>query len=123
MNEDLFIDWVDFEWSWRALKEGVELVVCCDVLISHQLGDESGVILGKSLSSRAPIRHYYIVRNCLYLALKSKFIGFLDRVGLLFSALKYIIGYPLLFSPRLENLLFVCKGVFDALRGNMGAVE
>ncbi|MDR2408807.1 MAG: glycosyltransferase family 2 protein, partial [Bacteroidales bacterium] len=39
MNEKLFIDYVDFEWCWRAIKLGYKIVTIPDIIIEHHLGD------------------------------------------------------------------------------------
>jgi len=52
MNEDLFIDWVDFEWCWRARKKGYKIIGNANVVITHQLGDAAVTIGRKDEEAR-----------------------------------------------------------------------
>ena len=73
MKENLFIDWVDLEWCWRAKNIfGYEIIGVGDTLIEHSLGDGFVFFLGKKVSIRSPLRHYYMVRNAVHIALHSR---------------------------------------------------
>ena len=73
MQEDLFIDWVDLEWCWRAKNlHGYRTLCTGDVVIEHTMGDSSVNFLGKKVSIRSHIRHYYMVRNANHIELHSK---------------------------------------------------
>jgi rhamnosyltransferase len=119
-NEDLFIDWVDFEWCWRAQSMGFKIIGNADILINHQLGDISVNLGTNSVSMRTPIRHYYITRNSFYLALHSECIDFPHRMYLFLSSFKYIIGFPILATPHLQNLRAVFRGFFDGITAKLG---
>ncbi len=120
MNENLFMDWVDFEWCWRARAAGFRVLGTSEVKVIHSLG--IGIIsFGKKIINiRPPSRHYYIVRNCIYLAINSNSLTPLVRCRLLFKSLTLFFGYSLLLSPRLENLGAVFKGLRDGLSGSLG---
>ena len=40
MEEDLFIDLVDYEWCWRAQKQGFSTFVTKEVKMAHRLGED-----------------------------------------------------------------------------------
>lgn len=70
MNAELFIDHVDTEWCCRARHRGYILAGLKRVLMHHRLGDESITYwLGRwrQFPVHAPLRHYYLVRNSLWL--------------------------------------------------------
>ena len=110
MDEPLFIDWVDLEWCWRARKLGYQIIGNADVEIRHQLGDGSINVGFRKISVRTPIRHYYITRNAVYLALHSDSLDLNHRVVLFFKSFRYVFGFPLFIKPRLQNLKAVTVG-------------
>ena len=118
MDEDLFIDWVDFEWCWRLTNAGFKLLGNAECVISHNLGDYK--VQGIKLNLRAPIRHYYITRNCIYLSLYSSSISMPLRVSLFFRTFKYMIGFPLFGTPKISNLKAVIVGFYDGLFKRLG---
>jgi len=70
LEESLFIDHVDTEWSFRLLAAGYELLGLPGVRFAHRMGRSTTRIwlLGwRAWPSRSPIRHYYLYRNTLQL--------------------------------------------------------
>ena len=63
MKEDLFMDWIDFEWCWRATRKGYKIIGNANVVITHQLGEHAADIGFREVNLRSPVRHYYITRN------------------------------------------------------------
>ena len=71
-DEELFIDYVDYEWGWRSLKMGFELFIDTSILFSHRLGmGRLDLPLFMRLGVPSPIRHFYQTRNLLRLCLLS----------------------------------------------------
>ncbi len=72
LNESrLFIDYVDFEWCWRASKYGYQCGITQNVRILHMVG-RSEINIGKhKVIISAPFRYYYQYRNHLWLCRKS----------------------------------------------------
>lgn len=64
MNEDLFIDLVDFEWCFRCIKFKVPIVCVPQVKMKHSIGLRQGPITGMIHN---PFRNYYKQRNPFYL--------------------------------------------------------
>jgi len=120
MKEDLFIDWVDMEWCWRAIKSGYKIIGNADVIIEHRLGESPKNIGIKVLPQRSPLRHYYITRNAVHLALKCNSLNLPQRITLFLKSLKYIIGFSLFISPRFKNLKYTLKGFYHGLIGKLG---
>lgn len=69
MREDLFIDSVDLDWSFRAKAQGWSLAGCESSVIYQEIG--AGVIrvplLGINVRTHNPLRYYYMTRNRLFL--------------------------------------------------------
>lgn len=123
MDADLFIDWVDLEWCWRARAAGFKIIGNADVAIQHQLGDGSVDIGFREVNLRSPMRHYYITRNAFYLALYSKVLDVPHRINLFFRSFRYIVGFPVLAKPRLKNLKAVTLGFYHGVTGRLGKVD
>jgi rhamnosyltransferase len=121
LDEKLFIDWVDCEWCWRARAKGFKIIGCADVVIEHYLGDEVKRVGSQRYSIRTPVRHYYIVRNAVYLALNSKYINFKMRLNLLVKSVKYTIGFTALGKPHWKHLRYCLKGFYHGVTNQLGA--
>jgi len=120
MNEELFIDWVDIEWCWRARAEGYAIIGCADVVIQHSLGDVAERVGSKSYLIRSPIRHYYIIRNGVYLALKNKTITFGMRINLLAKSARYLIEFAILGKPHWKHFAYSMKGFYHGITNQLG---
>jgi rhamnosyltransferase len=67
-NERLFIDWVDTEWCWRAIRKGFEVIQVPDIVINHRLGDFARKVFSKEISVHtSAVRRYFMLRNAIYL--------------------------------------------------------
>lgn len=114
MNEELFIDWVDFEWCWRVTSYGYKILLNSDVKIFHSLGDS---VLNTSfidLHVRSSLRHYYITRNAFFLSLYSDYLSRTRKVALFLRSLRYLAGFPIL-KPHVQNFKMVFLGFFHGL--------
>lgn len=120
MDEDLFIDWVDLEWCWRARHKGYQVIGSGDVEVNHSLGDTSRNIVYREVNLRSPLRHYYITRNAFSLALRTPYLSIVMRCVLFLRSLRYPLAFPILSPPRWRNFCAVTAGIMDALRGRLG---
>lgn len=123
-NENLFIDFVDLEYSYRVNNFGYKVVQFTNIILIHQIGDR---VPGRSFKTfkvthriiHSPIRVYYIVRNGLYLIFKAKNISKNARFDIL-RGMKILknnyIYHPQLFKIYLSTLV----GITDFLRNKMG---
>lgn len=123
MDEDLFIDWVDLEWCWRARHKGYQVIGSGDVEVKHSLGDASRNIGYREVNLRSPLRHYYITRNAFSLALRTPYLSIVMRYILCVRSLRYPFAFPILSPPRWRNLLAVTAGIKDALLGRLGKTD
>ena len=64
MDDALFIDNVDLEWSFRARSRGYSLFGVCGALMEHRLGDDRQALPGgRQQVVHGPARLYFIMRN------------------------------------------------------------
>jgi rhamnosyltransferase len=123
MREDLFIDCVDTEWCTRAEDLGYSIYCNADMVITHSLGDRSINVLGRVITQHSPLRHYYLARNSMYLALYSRHLTLNKRLFFLLRALKRVAGHAVLSAPRLENLFKGLLGLWHGVIGRLGKHE
>jgi rhamnosyltransferase len=123
-NEDLFIDFVDLEFSHRVNNAGYKVVQFTNIILNHQIGDR---VPGRSFKTfkvtnriiHSPIRVYYIVRNGLYLIFKAKNISKNARFEIFrgMTILKNnFIYHPQLFKIYLSTIV----GIIDFVGNKMG---
>lgn len=121
MDESLFIDNVDLEWSFRARHLGCRLYGICDAKMGHSIGDSvrpSRWVRGGRFV-HGPVRLYYMMRNRVLLygrkETPAKWIA--QDVPRLFGKLARM---SLFIAPRGRNLRAMCRGLWDGLRGRSG---
>ena len=114
MNDDLFIDAVDYEYCWRAIEQGFIVVKNLDAKIGHKFGDGTKRVCGIEMIMPSPIRHYYQYRNLLlliniqYVPLYWKSTNFIKQF------LKFIC-LPFIFDRRKERFIYMSKGIKDGI--------
>ncbi|EPE01249.1 hypothetical protein HMPREF1528_00079 [Capnocytophaga sp. oral taxon 336 str. F0502] len=115
MEEDLFIDAVDFEWCWRAThRANFRFFICEDIFLSHQLGEKDLSIGVKKIAIHSPFRQYYRYRNFFKLLIRN-YVPLYWKIS---NLIKYTFKYfylPLCISPRKEYFYKINKGIYDGL--------
>lgn len=118
MKDDLFIDMIDYEWCWRAIKKGFALFEDERVIFKHQIGSEKKV-LNKQII--APFRLYYVFRNTLYLVNLPDYRNHKKKwtVKLFKQAVFNIVFCP----EKKERLYFIYRGIKDAKNKHLGKLS
>lgn len=122
MQEELFIDYVDIEWGLRAKQQGFDSFGVCSAYMRHDLGDEPIRLAGLAFPVRSALRHYYIVRNAVWLYSHASFSlkwKLADGWRLL---LKYVF-YSLFAHPRFTHLRMMTLGIWHGLNGQLGRLD
>lgn len=133
LEEDLFIDCVDSEFTARIRELGLVALIAPGCNITHSVGDSRPMRLGtwhvtvggqkRFVHSHAPFRVYYITRNGLVMYrryLPKQPVWVLRRVGLevVFYGIRVVYG-----PHRLRQIAAIGFGVRDALAGRMGRIS
>lgn len=121
MRDELFIDWVDVEWAYRAKSRGYATFMVPSVVMMHSIGDATGNLMGRRFNLHSPARNYYIVRNAAYL-LRNGRMSWRWRVTMLTYIPKYILVHTWLSRRRLKNLVQMLHAVGQGIAGRMGPV-
>nr|WP_258923231.1 glycosyltransferase family 2 protein [Klebsiella aerogenes] len=118
MDDSLFIDYVDVEWSLRARSQGLRCYGVLNACMVHSLGERRVSIGSRSVAIHNPVRHYYQVRNAIFLYKKN----YIPCNWKIVDACK-LIGKLAIFifsaEKKHEEIKMISKGVVDAFR-NVG---
>jgi len=119
MRSELFIDYVDIEWCFRAIDKKYSLYAIPSANMSHSIGDDRKLVMGREISIHSPIRRYYLARNSIYmLRLPYVPVGYKVR-EFIFSILR-----NLLFIKTVDNKLvyirYILKGWKDGMLKKYG---
>lgn len=121
MDAGLFIDNVDLEWSFRARARGYTMYGVCAATMHHRLGDARCRLpfgLGQVVV-HGPIRLYYMMRNRVRLYR----IPHTPRLWVAQDLPRVVVKlclFGVLVGPRLRNLRFMLRGLWDGVRGKTG---
>jgi rhamnosyltransferase len=117
--EELFIDFIDIEWSLRAKRMGYKVFALPKVKIHHRIGDFGFNFLGMIFPIHSPLRIYYYFRNAIYLY-KRRYIDLnwklVDGTRNIFRFLFYVV----LVKPRLKYMRMALLGTYHGIIGRMG---
>lgn len=119
LDKNLFIDYVDFDWCWRALSKGYTLYMTKDVVLKHQVGKGTLSFCGMSFILSAPFRYYYQYRNYLLLVTQ-KYVPIkwkLSTAGHLFVQFFLFFFHKSYRGNRKEILSNTLRGLKDGIKG------
>lgn len=121
MDDGLFIDNVDLEWSFRARSKGYSLYGVCGAAMRHELGDERTPVLGgrAEIVRHGPQRLYFIMRNrvALYRLPHTPRVWIAQDVVRI--PFKFVI-FAVLVGPRARNVRYMVRGLVDGVRRRSG---
>lgn len=119
MNEDLFIDYIDVEWSFRAKSLGYSVFASPRSKMKHAIGDNRTSILGRSISVHSPLRRYYLYRNSIYMIKDPNILlGYKIR-EIAFNAFRFIV-FLILSNERRKYFKYSISGFMDGFKGVKG---
>jgi rhamnosyltransferase len=115
MWDALFIDGIDHEWCFRAHAAGYGVFVAAAVRMEHDMGEHGINFLGRYKPiHRSAFRHFYIVRNGLWLA-RRPYIPLQWRAVETAKLLYRIPVYLLVSSDRPRTARAILRGVAAGL--------
>jgi rhamnosyltransferase len=123
MLESLFIDGIDHEWCLRAYSKGFAIKVSDHLEMTHNMGDLGVNLFGQFKPiHQSPIRHYYIIRNAIYLS-KQSYIPISWRMSELLKTIRRGFVYPIVSSDKLGTIRSIYHGVIDGLMDRLGPLN
>ena len=119
MNEDFFIDYIDVEWSFRAISKGYRLYATPKAQMNHIIGERRANVFGRKISIHSPLRKYYLFRNSIFM-IKCPYISFGYKVReIIFNFLRFIT-YMILTDDKKRYIRYAFLGYKDGFVGKKG---
>ena len=119
---DLFIDYVDIEWSLRARRLGYKLFAVGGAQMQHSIGDNYRQFMGKQVPIHSPLRHYYLMRNGVFLQ-KLPTISLGWKMSDAWQLVKKLIFFGFFLPQRATRWRMMLRGIRDGLRGKLGIYQ
>jgi rhamnosyltransferase len=122
-NEDLFVDYVDFDFCFRCREDGWEVVQACDTVMVHSDGcpTRHRILWRRALATNhSAVRRYYIARNRVLFYRRHWRFDARWVLRDVFSAVKGVALVILFESGKCEKLIAMAVGVVDGCRGITG---
>lgn len=119
MDEDFFIDFVDFEWCLRCRGRGVPINVVPDAVLPHSIGERTvdmGIMRGPA---HGVARSYYKIRNCFLLFRKPDVPVPYAASSLLSGLVRYVLMLPFL-EGRVAYMRTFARAIGHGLVGVVG---
>lgn len=110
----LFIDYVDFEWCWKATSHGYSCVVTPHVVMEHSVGQRTLTIGGHLIIVSSPIRYFYQLRNYLWLARRS-YVPLSWKINIGAKSFLQWLYFPFLVKGGVTCWKYMTKGIITGL--------
>jgi len=117
LEEGLFIDHVDTEWSFRVRAAGYALYGIPNAVFEHRMGNDSRRIWlfgWRTWPMRSPQRHYYLFRNAIILMRRS-YVPIVWKIWAVFKLLLAAGIHGLTDPQRGRQLGCMFRGVRDGM--------
>lgn len=115
MDSQLFIDFVDFDWCWRAKAKGYDCCMTQRVSIKHNVGEEEKFLFGFPVIISSPRRYFYQYRNLVLLCVRP-YVPFNWKIKNIFKRLIYLFYIPLVCSHPHKALYSMVRGTASGLK-------
>ncbi len=111
----LFIDYVDFEWCWRAKAKGFVCGITPQLTMQHRVGRNEIKIFNHHVIVSSPMRYRFTYRNYLWL-LRRRYV---PRQWKIATGVKFVLRF--LYLPFVADNGFaiwknMCRGIREGLK-------
>lgn len=121
-NDNLFLDFADWDLCWRMEKEGLLCAITEDVTLYHSVGFGQKSIGPIHLRVGAPFREYYQTRDAYYL-LRENYVPKKMRLRLWANIIVRPIVHNLFLDNKNERKKYRRKGKNDFKKGLHGEIK
>ena len=119
MREDYFIEYVDYEYCFRAAAKGFKCIVSKNAVMQHQMGDKQISVKGRKIGIYSPFRRYFTCRNAFLIQKEDIYPKVFRRRYLKLAIGKFIVAC--IYGPkRLQQLRYCLRGFIDGYKGIYG---
>ena len=121
-DENIFLDWADFDLTYRIRKAGYNCAITSNAVLNHHLGDNNKKVFGRNFPYYTPIREYYQVRDALRCAIK-RTTPFKEKIGMFYVASLRALIHLLIFDGKIDRLKMHMKAWRDFFKHKVGVYE
>lgn len=115
INDDsLFIDYVDFEWCWRAVAKGYVCGITSLLTIKHKVGQNELHIGKYQVIISKPFRYFYQYRNYLWL-LRRLYVPLQWKIATGIKLLLRIFYFPFCVKRWKEIEKNIFRGIYHGI--------
>ena len=114
LESGLFIDYVDFEWCWRAESKGFICGLTPKVRMEHKVGQRELKIGKYEIIISAPFRYYYQNRNLLWL-LRRAYVPIGWKFTMVVKTILRLIYFPLFIKGGFDCWKYMIKGIKEGM--------
>lgn len=119
--DDWFIYVVDFEYCWRAKKNGFDIIRLPFINFIHNTNNYQWKNEKKiCIHDYSPIAYYYAIRNNMYLIKKYRKVFPKKCLRRLYDALKYWFCLALKERNSMKKIRYMVRGYADYRKGILG---
>lgn len=118
-NEGVFLDMADWDLCWRMQEAGYKCLMTENVTLHHSIGITEKKIGLLHLRVGNPIREYYEIRDCLYLAQK-KYTPFQYKIRFLLMIFVRSPIHVFFYNERRKRFHYIIRGIYDFFLGKHG---
>lgn len=115
LKDDLFIDYVDFEWCWRAKTKGFICGITNKIALEHKVGTKEIYLGNYIIIISSPFRYYYQNRNYLYL-IKKKYVPMQWKLATGIKVILRLIYFPIFINKGGKYWKNMLKGIKSGIK-------
>ncbi|WP_281978540.1 glycosyltransferase family 2 protein [Pseudorhizobium flavum] len=119
MANELFIDYVDIEWGLRAARMGYISYGVCAARMQHALGDEWIDFRGRKVPIHSPLRHYYHIRNAIWLG-RQEWLSWPWKFVMFRRVILQFVFLSLMTEKRLDHARMMLIGAWHGITNRLG---
>ncbi len=119
MADEMFIDYVDIEWGLRARAKGYYCFGAFGAKMEHALGDQWVQFRGRRIPVHSPLRHYYHVRNAVWLCRRPS-MSFSWKLVLVWRLIRQYLFFALFAPQRMQHVKMMTLGLWHGIIDRMG---
>ena len=113
-EEQLFIDFVDSEWCWRAVAKGYRCCMTTNIVMTHHIGRRI-ITIGpiKDIIS-SPQRYFYQYRNYLWM-LRRPYVPRQWKISVGVKSILRLFYFPFFIKDGWKSWKYMWKGIWKGL--------
>ncbi len=115
MNGGMFIDYVDYEWCWRAVSKGYICGITNKLHINHKVGKRELSIGKYKVIISSPFRYFYQYRNYLWL-IREKYVPLQWKIATGVKFLSRLVYFPLCVKGGTKCWKYMIKGIIQGIK-------